>query len=116
MPIAMGFSLAMQFLLRLRHMRLHPTGPERAALACFNPVFDVVMFCVLLFFWTVISAVVLKWGEISAAFDDAQAAAVMVFVLASYAIMLWRGLGELRDLRAARIDAGWLREKLKTAA
>lgn len=89
-------------------------GAEASVPVSYTPVFDVVMFMILMFFWMVISGIVVELGELAGDQDPGRAT-VTVFVVVSYGLLLWRGVGELQALKAAEADMSWLRDWLASA-
>lgn len=107
---AMGLLLLAQMVQAVIIVRRQ--GALEPALEGYTPILDVVMFVILMFFWMIISAIVVKLGEVTGN-TDPGAAAVKLFVLVGYALLLWRGCAELRELKELKADSRWLRAKLE---
>ena len=106
---AMGVLLVAQLALATGLVKRQ--GAKDAPLVCYTPFFDVLMFLILMFFWMIISGITIKLGEVTGSFDPGSAA-VTVFVLVGYALLSWRGCGELRELKEATADTLWLQSVL----
>jgi hypothetical protein len=113
MLAAMGLLLLTQLVQAV--LVLRGKGDGAHGIVSFTPFFDVLMFVILLFFWMIISGIVIKLGTVVHGIAPGTAA-VTVFVLVGYGLMLWRGVIELRELREARADMDWLREMLEASA
>lgn len=98
--LLMGGLLALR-LYQLQQRLRRP--PERAPwIDLANPILDMLLFVVLVFCWTVISAIALKIREIVG--GDRQLITATVFVCTGYGLVIWRAVGELRALRRLTLD------------
>lgn len=104
MLLMMGGLLALRLQGLVRRVRRpHDRAPW---LRTVTPVLDMILFVMLIFFWTVIAGIALKIEEIVG--GDRQYIAAVVFVCAGYGLMAWRAVHELRDLRQLPLDLAWL--------
>lgn len=101
--LVMGGLLALRLYSLQQRLR---RPPERAAwVDIANPILDMLLFVILIFFWTVIGAFALKIEETVG--GDRPLITATVFVCAGYLLVIWRAVGELKALRQLAIDLAW---------
>ncbi len=113
MLAAMGLLLLVQLVQAGLVLRRQAAGAP--GMVSYTPFLDVLMFVILILFWLIISGIVIKLGSVVDGIEPGTAA-VTIFVIVGYGLILWRGVGELRELREARADTEWLRGMLESAA
>lgn len=111
MLLLMGLSLSVQYGLRIADFRRPPSTPEEIAAMSFMPFAEAAVFMLMLMLWMVSGTLYLQLADILG-LASPRTALITLFVVCAYAVMLMRGLGEIREVRDVRRRIAWLRDTL----
>jgi len=80
----------------------------------FEPMLEAILYFIILFLWMVIGGIVLKLGALDGSASDEALVATLVVI--GNAVLVWRGIGEIRDAHNRLQAAEWLRMALASGA
>lgn len=107
MLLLMGLSLSVQYGLRIADFRRPLSTPEEIAAMSFMPFAEAAVFMLMLMLWMVSGTLYLQLADILG-LASPRTALITLFVVCAYAVMLMRGLGEIREVRDVRRRIAWL--------
>jgi len=114
MLLGMGVMLLAQLAMTAVETRRALNEDPIAGELRFEPMLEAILYFIILFLWMVIGGIVLKLGALDGSATDEALVATLVVI--GNAVLVWRGVGEIRDAHHRRQAAEWLRMALASGA